>query len=113
MRVEMAAMSGLWSVFLVVFVVVPIVQWSFQWGRPRFRGRGRGWQGRWWGDSDDDGESRLARRDVEALRAELDARLGDIDLLHGRVAELENRLDFTERLLANRESSSASTPRAD
>jgi hypothetical protein len=38
-----------------------------------------------------------------ALRAEVDqlqARLGEVDVLHGRVAELEERLDFTERLLA-------------
>jgi hypothetical protein len=37
------------------------------------------------------------------LRAEIDqlqARLGEVDVLHGRVAELEERLDFTERLLA-------------
>jgi hypothetical protein len=38
-----------------------------------------------------------------ALRAEVDqlqARLGEVDVLHSRVAELEERLDFTERLLA-------------
>lgn len=38
-----------------------------------------------------------------ALRAEVDqlnARLGEVDLLHHRVAELEERVDFTERLLA-------------
>jgi hypothetical protein len=38
-----------------------------------------------------------------ALRAEVDqlqARLGEVDVLHGRVAELEERIDFTERLLA-------------
>ena len=38
-----------------------------------------------------------------ALRAEVDqlqARLGEVDILHNRVAELEERLDFTERLLA-------------
>lgn len=40
-----------------------------------------------------------------ALRAELDqlnARLGEVDLLHHRVAELEERVDFAERLLAQR-----------
>jgi len=38
-----------------------------------------------------------------ALRAELEQlhhRLGDVDALQGRIAELEERLDFTERLLA-------------
>jgi hypothetical protein len=38
-----------------------------------------------------------------ALRAEvehLQARLGEVDSLHHRVAELEERVDFTERLLA-------------
>jgi hypothetical protein len=38
-----------------------------------------------------------------ALRAEVDqlqARLNEVDTLHSRVAELEERLDFTERLLA-------------
>ncbi|HEV2086651.1 MAG TPA: hypothetical protein VGR09_16375 [Gemmatimonadales bacterium] len=42
-----------------------------------------------------------------ALRSDVDhlhARLGDIDALQARVAELEERVDFTERLLAqNRE----------
>ena len=32
--------------------------------------------------------------------ADLDARLGEVDMLHVRVQELEERLDFTERLLA-------------
>jgi hypothetical protein len=38
-----------------------------------------------------------------ALRAEVDqlhARLNEVDVLHSRVAELEERLDFAERLLA-------------
>jgi flagellar biosynthesis/type III secretory pathway M-ring protein FliF/YscJ len=38
-----------------------------------------------------------------ALRAgveQLQARLGEVDALHARVAELEERVDFTERLLA-------------
>ena len=36
------------------------------------------------------------RADVEQLQA----RLSDVEILHSRVAELEERLDFTERLLA-------------
>jgi hypothetical protein len=38
-----------------------------------------------------------------ALRAEVEqlhARLGDVDTLHARILELEERVDFTERLLA-------------
>ena len=38
-----------------------------------------------------------------ALRSEVEhlhARLGDVDTLQARVAELEERVDFTERLLA-------------
>ena len=38
-----------------------------------------------------------------ALRAEVDqlqARLSEVDTLHHRIAELEERVDFTERLLA-------------
>jgi hypothetical protein len=38
-----------------------------------------------------------------ALRADLEqlqVRLGEVDTLHHRVAELEERVDFTERLLA-------------
>jgi Tfp pilus assembly protein PilO len=38
-----------------------------------------------------------------ALRAEVEQlqhRLGEVDVMQGRIAELEERLDFTERLLA-------------
>jgi hypothetical protein len=38
-----------------------------------------------------------------ALRAEVEqlhTRLGEVDALQGRIAELEERVDFTERLLA-------------
>jgi hypothetical protein len=45
-----------------------------------------------------------------ALRAEveqLQQRLGEVDFLHQRVAELEERIDFTERMLAR-----AQTPAA-
>ncbi|HEX2265977.1 MAG TPA: hypothetical protein VHH14_06820, partial [Solirubrobacterales bacterium] len=41
--------------------------------------------------------------DEPALRAEveqLQQRLGEMDHLHQRVAELEERIDFTERMLA-------------
>lgn len=37
---------------------------------------------------------------AEERMAELEARVGEMDLLHDRVHELEERLDFAERLLA-------------
>jgi hypothetical protein len=42
------------------------------------------------------GTDAALRSDVEHLHA----RLGDVDALQARVAELEERVDFTERLLA-------------
>jgi hypothetical protein len=39
--------------------------------------------------------------EVQAVRAEeLEQRLGEMDLLEARLAELENRVEFSERLLA-------------
>jgi hypothetical protein len=86
-------------VLLIVFVVVPSLRWSLLGGpRRRARLRGRLYGLRLGPDFEDDelGGSRA----IAELRQELDSRLADIDALHGRVAELENRLDFTERLLA-------------
>ena len=58
---------------------------------------------------------RIARKGQSASVAELDARLaaieqrglttGEIELQQSRLAELEERLDFAERLLAQRETS--------
>jgi len=45
------------------------------------------------------GESSL-RGEIEQLRQEL----GEVDSLRGRIGELEERVDFTERLLANQRS---------
>jgi Tfp pilus assembly protein PilO len=60
---------------------------------PIMRAFGRRLEGRGGGDP-------ALRSDVEQLHT----RLGDIDTLQARVAELEERVDFTERLLAqNRE----------
>jgi hypothetical protein len=42
------------------------------------------------------GSDAALRADVEQLQL----RLGEVDTLHHRVAELEERVDFTERLLA-------------
>ena len=48
-----------------------------------------------------------AERDAETA-TELETQRGYIEALEMRVAELENRLDFTERLLAGRSAPSAS-----
>ena len=48
--------------------------------------------------------------DAAALRAEveqLQQRLGEVDHLHHRVAELEERIDFAERMLARPPSTAA------
>ena len=61
----------------------------------------------WWGPH---WRRRHESRDAARARAELDqdirARLATVDQLETRVSELENRLDFTERLLAERSTSS-------
>ncbi len=49
-----------------------------------------------------------------ALRAEVEQlrhRLGEVDALQGRVAELEERLDFTERLLVRGQDAAAESGR--
>jgi hypothetical protein len=103
MSINLAAMPGLWTVLLVVFVVVPAVRWSLE-GSRRGRRRGRMLGGAWLEDAERAGHP-LRQRDIDALRSELAERLGEIDLLNSRVAELENRLDFTERLLARQPAS--------
>jgi hypothetical protein len=46
------------------------------------------------------------RRELPAIAPEelddIRARLAEVDQMHGRIAELEDRLDFAERLLAQR-----------
>ena len=85
-------------ILIMVFVVGPAIGWRV-WGNPNRRGRFRGRRSYGvWGDFDD--QDAVSGREVAQLREELDSRMGDIDSLHARVAELENRLDFTERLLA-------------
>ena len=80
------------------FWLIPVVIfWSF------------GFRRRWEPDSR---WGRRKRRDFEAapaspeLAAEVEAQRTYIGDLEARVAELENRLDFTERLLSTRHSES-------
>jgi hypothetical protein len=97
MELHTAGWNGIWTFLIVFFVVVPSVRWS--WGM-KGGGRWRRPRGLWashWGLDDDD---RPSRKQIAALREELDSRIADVDSLHTRVAELENRLDFAERLLA-------------
>lgn len=68
---------------LVVMTAVTIILW------PIVRALARRLEGRGAVDA-------TLRADVEQLRR----RLGEVDGLQGRIAELEERLDFTERLLA-------------
>lgn len=77
-------------VLLLVFVVAPAMRWGLrggehggwdEWGRRRRTGGG------------------ARTRDLELALEERD---GLIAALESRVAELENRLDFTERVLATR-----------
>jgi len=56
---------------------------------PIMRAFGRRLEGKGSGDA-------ALRADMEQLQQ----RLGEVDTLHSRVAELEERVDFTERLLA-------------
>lgn len=84
----MVTLSGiefnLWTVFLVLFFLGPALRWSWGAGRSRRTADNR---------STHPGEWRR-------LEAELDRRLEVIAALESRVAELENRVDFAERLLA-------------
>ena len=48
-------------------------------------------------------EGRGSNPALEQRVNELQSQLADAEILHGRVAELEERLDFAERLLAQRD----------
>ncbi len=62
----------------------------------------------WWGPR---GRHRYRDRPERAeLDEETRARLAMVDQLETRVSELENRLDFTERLLADRTAPALSRP---
>jgi hypothetical protein len=69
-------------------------------GRPRRGPRGWGAHGRGWGPGWD--ERRQSPVPPPSLDEGVRARLELVEQLESRVTELENRLDFTERLLMNR-----------
>jgi Tfp pilus assembly protein PilO len=78
----MSGNSDFWRILLLIGALVFAMRW---WGR--FRGEGH--------RPRRDGGREVARGTIQ-----LEARLSTLKQLETRVAELENRLDFTERLLA-------------
>jgi hypothetical protein len=111
----MAIHFGGWGVgswLLLFFVILPSIRWSIwgaRWGMryglrhgPRWgRQYARRWHAGWEGE-EDASPDQAGLKEIESLRADIDGRLAEVDSLQSRVAELENRLDFTERLLAQR-----------
>ena len=71
------------GIVFLALVALTVILW------PIMRAFGRRLEGRGQGDA-------ALRAEVEQLQQ----RLGDVDHLHQRVAELEERLDFAERMLA-------------
>lgn len=80
--------------FWVLFAMVMAMMWSRHWGGD-WSGTGRGRR-----------SIQGFQQRMEALEAEGSAREDTIALLETRVAELESRLDFTERLLLQARSTS-------
>ncbi len=92
-------MSTFWVVFVVFFVVGPATRWGLRAGRLGYR-RGRGYRFGVLGS--DDGVGQIDPHRLEELMSTVEQRNQDVELLQSRVNELENRLDFAERLLAER-----------
>lgn len=88
--VELAAIEvNLWMFLLLFFVVGPALGWGWRGGRAARR----------WIGADDELPA-AGRRTVRQLEQELQRGMEVIEVLESRVAELENRLDFAERLLS-------------
>ena len=90
------ASGGIPMVITIVFlalVATTIILW------PVMRAFGRRLEGKGHADA-------ALRAEVEQLQQ----RLGDVDHLHHRVTELEERIDFAERMLARPSSSPAALP---
>ncbi|MGE0554736.1 MAG: hypothetical protein AB7R55_15010 [Gemmatimonadales bacterium] len=83
-------MSTALLVLVFIFIVAPAMRWGFRGGE----------HGGW----DEWGRHRRTRSGARTrdLEVALEERDGLIAALESRVAELENRLDFTERVLATR-----------
>jgi hypothetical protein len=94
---------GVGTILLIVFVVMPAVQWSLWGGRSKRRSRK-------WGVLGSDFHQPGLGEEITALRNDLEGRFGEVEQLQSRVAELENRLDFTERLLAQKEPGTLAKP---
>lgn len=79
-----------WMIFIFVMAFVgPAMRYVFG---SRYSGLGRQWGG----------DGRLGKRDVERLEAALGERDAVIEDLQHRLSEMESRLDFTERLIAQK-----------
>jgi hypothetical protein len=78
----------------VLFAFMMAMMWSRHWGGD-WSGRSRGRHG-----------LKAYDQRIEALEAEAAGREDTIALLETRVAELESRLDFTERLMLQSKSAS-------
>ncbi len=85
-------MMGYWGMW-GPWVLIPLFMLFIMLGLMRHR---------WWSggrrDGIDEGQPLQSSR-LEALEVREQQRLDQIEQLEGRVAELESRLDFTERLL--------------
>lgn len=100
---QTADWGGMGMLILFLFVILPSIRWSIGAG---VGGRRRRHPFRWSFGEWSDGAS---SREIEALRSELESKLAEVDTLSSRVAELENRLDFTERLLTQQSNPSFTT----
>ena len=79
------------TIVFLALVAITLILW------PIMRAFGRRLEGKGQGDA-------ALRAEVEQLQQ----RLGEVDHLHHRVAELEERIDFAERMLARPGASSVS-----
>ena len=87
-----------WAIILIVVMVAGQMRFIMGGG---FRGR-RG--NRWERMAERNGLSGAGRADVERLEGAISERDGVIDDLQRRLSEMESRLDFAERMIAEKSS---------